>query len=120
MLAKLLILVVALNSLASQALLKRAVMQIGSPGSLADLIAFFKGAAVSPLVYASLVLQVAGYAAWMVVIAKEKLGVAVAFLGSGFYIAIALMGWLAFDEPLTGMQWAGILLITVGIACMMA
>ena len=120
MVTKLLILIVALNSLASQVLIKRAVAQIGSPAALTDLVPFFKSAALSPLVYASLVLQVAGYAAWMVVIAREKLGVAVAFLGSGFYVAIALVGWLAFDEPLTGMQWAGILLITVGIACMMA
>jgi multidrug transporter EmrE-like cation transporter len=35
-------------------------------------------------------------------------------------VAIALIGWLAFDESLTHLQWAGILLITVGIACMMA
>jgi drug/metabolite transporter (DMT)-like permease len=119
MLAKLLILVVALNSLASQALLKRAVTQFGAPGSLADLTPFFKAASLSPLVYASLLLQVLGYAAWMVVISKEKLGVAVAFLGSGFYIAIAVMGWLVFNEPLSHVQWAGILLITIGIGCMM-
>lgn len=120
MLAKLLILVVTLNSLASQALLKRAVLAIGSPGSLADLVPFFKAAAVSPLVYASLVLQVVGYAVWMIVISKEKLGVAVAVMGSAFYVAIALMGWLVFHEELTRAQWAGILLITVGIACMLA
>jgi drug/metabolite transporter (DMT)-like permease len=71
-------------------------------------------------VYASLVLQVLGYATWMIVISKEKLGVAVAIMGSFFYVAIALIGWLAFDESLTRLQWAGVLLITVGIACMMA
>lgn len=117
---KLLIVVVTLNSLASQMLLKHAVGRIGSPATLDGLVPFFKAAAVSPPVYLSLVLQVVGYALWMIVISKEKLGVAVAVLGSGFYVAIALIGWLAFDESLTHLQWAGILLITIGIACMMA
>ena len=121
MVAKLLIFAVMLNSLASQVLLKIATNRIGSaPASLGDLLPFFKAASVSPLVYASLILQVLGYAAWMIVLSKEKLGVAVAVLGSGFYVAIALVGWLMFHETLTWMQWTGIALITAGIVFMMA
>lgn len=121
MIAKLMIFVVMLNSLASQILLKSATTQIGQPpASLADLVPFFKAAAQSPLVYASLVLQVVGYALWMIVISREKLGIAVAVLGSGFYVAIALVGWLVFHEALTMAQWLGIALITAGIFCMLA
>jgi drug/metabolite transporter (DMT)-like permease len=119
MLAKLLILVVTLNSVASQLLLKRAVGELGTPSTLAALPQFFHAAALSPLVYASLVLQIVGYAIWMIVISHEKLGVAVAVLGSGFYVLMALLAWLVFDEQLTRVQWAGIGLITLGIACMM-
>lgn len=120
MIGKLLIFVVTLNSLASQVLLKRAVQSLGTPGSMADVWPFFKAAAQSPPVYLSLVLQVVGYALWMVVISREKLGVAVAVMGSAFYIAIALLGWVVFDEPLSPLQWAGVLLITLGIAFMMS
>jgi drug/metabolite transporter (DMT)-like permease len=120
MLAKLLILVVTINSVASQLLLKRAVLAIGAPATLDALPSFFRAAAMSPPVYASLVLQVVGYAIWMIVIAHEKLGVAVAVLGSGFYVMMAMLAWLVFDEPLTPLQWTGIVLITAGVACMMS
>ena len=119
MLPKLLILLVTLNSVASQLLLKRAVGGIGTPHSIEALPGFFHAASLSPAVYASLVLQVIGYAVWMIVIAHEKLGVAVAVLGSGFYVLMALVAWMVFDEDLTGLQWAGIALITAGVACMM-
>lgn len=119
MLPKLLILVVTLNSVGSQLLLKRAVSEIGTPQSLAGLAGFFSAAALSPAVYASLVLQVIGYAIWMVVISQHKLGVAVAMLGSGFYVLMALLAWGLFGEELSAVQWAGILLITAGVTCMM-
>ena len=61
-----------------------------------------------------------GYAVWMVVISQEKLGVAVAVLGSGFYVLMALTAWFAFGEELTPLQWAGIAFITIGVTCMMA
>ncbi|HVE48997.1 MAG TPA: EamA family transporter [Casimicrobiaceae bacterium] len=117
--AKLLIIIVTLNSVASQFLLKRAVNEIGAPSSLESWPQFFKAAALSPPVYGSLILQVIGYAIWMVVISQEKLGVAVAILGSGFYVLMALLAWLMFDEQLTRLQWTGIVLITIGVACMM-
>jgi drug/metabolite transporter (DMT)-like permease len=120
MVTKLLILVVVFNSVASQLLLKRAVGEIGKPTSLDGLTGFFQAAAVSPAVYASLVLQVVGYALWMVVLTQEKLGIAVAMLGSGFYVLMALLAWALFDEQLTLLQWTGVALITLGVACMFA
>lgn len=119
MLPKLLIVIVTLNSIASQLLLKRAVAAIGTPTSVPGLAPFFRAAAVTPEVYLSLVLQVIGYAVWMIVIAHEKLGVAVAVMGSGFYVAMALLGWVVFGEELSRLQWAGVVLITIGVACMM-
>lgn len=118
MLTKLLILIVTLNSVASQLLLKRAVTEIGTPTSMAGLPGFFAAAALMPAVYASLVLQVGGYAVWMVVLTREKLGVSVALLGSAFYVLMALLAWLLFDEALTRIQWVGIAFITIGVACM--
>lgn len=119
MLTKLLIVIVVCNSIASQLLLKQAVGEFGAPSSFPGLARFFTAAATSPAVYASLVLQVVGYALWMVVLTREKLSVAVAMLGSGFYLLMALLAWLVFGEKLSAIQWAGVVLITVGVACML-
>jgi drug/metabolite transporter (DMT)-like permease len=119
MLTKFLILVVVCNSAASQLLLKRAVNDIGAPSSYPGLLQFFVAAAGSPPVWISLVLQVLGYALWIVVLTQEKVGVAVAMLGSGFYLLMAVLAWVFFDERLGPVQWAGIVLITVGVACLL-
>jgi len=117
MITRILIVIVTLNTVASMLLLKRAVALIGTPSGLSDLPRFFIGAATSPLVYASLVLQVFGYACWMIVITQEKLGVAVAISGSGFYLLMALASWLVYGETLTRLQWLGLALITIGVLC---
>ena len=119
MLTKFLILVVVCNSAASQLLLKRAVNDIGAPSAYPGLLQFFVAAAGSPPVWISLVLQVLGYALWIVVLTQEKVGVAVAMLGSGFYLLMAVLAWVFFDERLGPVQWAGIVLITVGVACLL-
>ncbi len=64
-------------------------------------------------------LQVLGYALWIVVLTQEKVGVAVAMLGSGFYLLMAVLAWAFFDERLGPVQWAGIVLITIGVACLL-
>ncbi len=119
MLTKFLILVVVCNSAASQLLLKRAVNDIGAPSAYPGLLQFFVAAAGSPPVWISLVLQVLGYALWIVVLTQEKVGVAVAMLGSGFYLLMAVLAWVFFDERLGPVQWAGIVLITIGVACLL-
>ena len=117
MMTRALILIVTLNTVVSMLLLKRAVAAIGAPEGFSDLLRFFLGAAASPLVYASLVLQVIGYAIWMVVISQEKLGIAVAISGSLFYVLTALAAWMVYGESLVPVQWVGIVLITLGVLC---
>src|SRR5207344_447273 len=117
MLTRFLILVVTVNTVLSMLLLKRAVAAIGMPESLSAVPRFFMAAAMSPLVYASLLLQVFGYACWMIVITQEKLGVAVAISGSGFYLLMALASWFVYGETLTRLQWLGLALITIGVLC---
>lgn len=117
MLLKLLILALTVNAVASQLLLKRAIADIGSPSGLAALPQFIENAAHSPWVYASLILQVLGYALWMVVISHEKLGVATATLGAGFYVLMAFSAWVFYGEALSTIQWTGIGLITIGVVC---
>ena len=115
MLVKLLIVLVTINTVLSHMLLKRAIMDFGSPTSFAHMPAFIQAAAVSPWVWASLTLQVLGYVGWMVVITHEKLGVATASVGASYYLLTAIAAWLVYGEALGRGQWFGILLITVGL-----
>lgn len=114
---KLLIVIFVVCTAASQLLIKRAVGEIGAPEGLGAMPRFLGAAAVSAWVYVALVLQVAGYVTWMVVLAHEKLGVAVALAGSAFYVLMAALAWALHGEALTLPQWAGIGFITVGVAC---
>jgi multidrug transporter EmrE-like cation transporter len=115
---KLLVLAVALNAILGQLLLKRALVALGGRDALANVCRFFLDALKSPWIYSSLVVQAFGYALWMILISRVKLGVATASVGAGFYVMMPLFAWLTFGESLTLMQWLGILLITAGVSCM--
>jgi drug/metabolite transporter (DMT)-like permease len=114
---RLLFVAVTVNAVVSQLLLRRALNQLGSPSSLSGLPRFIGDAAVSPWIYASIGLQVLGYLLWMLVVSRAKLGVATASIGAGFYVLIALSAWLIYGETLSGLQWTGIVLVTLGVIC---
>ena len=116
--SRLLFLAFTLNAVVTQLLLRRATNGLGSPpGSLAALPRFLGYAALSPWVYASAALQVLGYCLWLVIVSQEKLGVATASIGAGFYTLMALSAWLIYGEALSMLQWTGIVLVTCGVIC---
>ena len=43
--------------------------------------------------------------------------VATASVGAGFYTLMALSAWLVYGETLSGVQWTGIVLVTLGVVC---
>jgi drug/metabolite transporter (DMT)-like permease len=114
---KLLFVAVTVNAVIGQLLLRRALNQIGSPSNLSELPRFIGSAALSPWIYASVAVQILGYVMWMLVVSREKLGVATASIGAGFYVLMALSAWLIYNETLTTLQWTGIVLVTVGVVC---
>jgi drug/metabolite transporter (DMT)-like permease len=114
---KLLFFAVTVNAVISQLLLRRALNVLGSPASLAGLPRFIGNAALSPWIYASVALQILGYVLWMLVVSREKLGVATASIGAGFYVLMALSAWLIYGETLSSLQWTGIVLVTLGVVC---
>jgi drug/metabolite transporter (DMT)-like permease len=103
-------------TLAAQLILKRAV---NSPGMRAELaegpLQFILGAAVHPLVWLALVLQVFGYVVWFFVLTREKLAVSFALSGAMIYILTALLAWMFYGERLSAQQWVGIVLISAGV-----
>lgn len=115
---KLLFVVFTVNAVVSQLLLRRATLGLGRPPmSLAALPQYVVQAAQSPWIYGSLALQVFSYVLWMVIVAREKLGVATASIGAGFYGLMALTAWVIYGETLSSLQWIGIFLVTCGVVC---
>jgi drug/metabolite transporter (DMT)-like permease len=112
-----LIVAVTVNAVLGQLLLRRALATLGGRAALATLPKFVLDALASPWMYASLAIQGLGYFLWIVLISREKLGVASASVGAGFYILMPLCAWAVYGETLTAPQWFGISLITVGVTC---
>jgi drug/metabolite transporter (DMT)-like permease len=117
MTAKFLFIAFTVNSVISQLVLRRGLQDLVSPTSLTNLPRFIGSAALSPWIYASITLQILSYVMWMLIVSREKLGVAAATVGAGFYTLMALSAWLIYGETLSSMQWAGIALVTLGVVC---
>jgi drug/metabolite transporter (DMT)-like permease len=114
---RLLLVAFTVNTVISQLVLRRALNELGSHASLSGLPRFIGNAAVSPWIYASVALQILSYVVWMIIVSREKLGVATASVGAGFYILMALSAWLIYGETLSPLQWTGIVLVTLGVVC---
>jgi drug/metabolite transporter (DMT)-like permease len=114
---RLLFVAFTVNSVISQLVLRRGLRELGSPSSLHVLPRFLGDASLSPWIYASVALQILSYVMWMLIVSREKLGVATATVGAGFYTLMALSAWLIYGESLTPMQWSGIVLVTAGVVC---
>jgi multidrug transporter EmrE-like cation transporter len=112
-----LIIAVTINAVAGQLLLKHALGTLGGRAALNTMPKFVLDAASSPWMYASIAIQALGYVLWIVLISREKLGVATASVGAGFYALMPLCAWAIYGESLTTVQWFGIVLITIGVTC---
>lgn len=115
--ARFLFIAFTVNSVISQLVLRRGLQDLVSPTSLTNLPRFIGNAALSPWIYASITLQILSYVMWMLIVSREKLGVATATVGAGFYTLMALSAWLVYDETLSLVQWTGIALVTLGVIC---
>jgi drug/metabolite transporter (DMT)-like permease len=115
---KFLFVVFTVNAVISQLLLRRAMQGLGgAPTGLSAMPHFIGQAALSPWVYASVTLQILSYVLWMLIVSREKLGVATASVGAGFYVLMAVSAWLIYGETLSTLQWLGIVLVTCGVVC---
>lgn len=110
----LLVLITTLCTIGGQLILKRAMVTL-KPLQSQGIFEFLFGAALSPMVWAALALQVLGYVAWMFVISREKLSVAFALSGSTFYLLMAAASWFFYGERLAPLQWLGLALISLGV-----
>lgn len=114
---RLLLVAFTFNTVISQLVLRRALNSLGSPTSFSGVPRFIGNAALSPWIYTSITLQILSYVLWMLIVSREKLGVATASVGAGFYVLMTLSAWLIYGETLSPLQWAGIVLVTLGVVC---
>ena len=114
---KLLIAAVTINAVLGQLILKHALNNLGGRAALGSIPRFIANAAISPWIYASVAIQGLGFFLWMMLIAREKMGIATASVGAGFYLLMPLCAWTVYGESLSAMQWVGISLLIVGVVC---
>jgi multidrug transporter EmrE-like cation transporter len=103
------------STLGSQLLVKYEVTQIAAREPALAGWHWLLAAMLSPGVSAAVVMQGIGFAVWVVVVSRVKLGVAFAISGSFFYVLLALLSWWLYGEKLAAGQWMGIVLISVGV-----
>ena len=106
-----------INSVISQLVLRCGLHELGSLTNFFAVPRFFGNAVLSLWIYVSVILQILSYVMWMLIVSREKLGVATATVGAGFYTLMALSAWLVYGETLSPLQWTGIALVTLGVAC---
>ena len=109
-----LIFIVTLCTIGSQIILKKGVHGVIEVLKNEGPLAFLMSAAVSPIVISAVLLQGIGYVVWLFVVAQERLSVAFPISGSFFYLTIAFVSWILYDEKLSLLQWLGLFLITIG------
>lgn len=114
---KFLIIVITVNAILGQLVLKHALNTLGGRAALTTLPRFVADATTSPWIYASVAIQGVGFFLWMMLISREKMGVATASVGAGFYILMPLCAWALYGESLANLQWVGIGLLTLGVIC---
>ena len=116
MLTYLLIATTTLCTRVAQMILKKAVNLPMMKAALAQgPVDFVLSAAINPLVWLALVLQVFGYVTWFFVLTREKLAVSFAISGAMVYTITAFAAWYFYGERLTSLQWVGILMISTGV-----
>lgn len=106
---------VTCTTLGGQLMVKQAVTQIALREPTLAGWHWLLAAMLSPGVLAAVVVQGIGFAVWVVVVSRVKLGVAFAISGSFFYVLLALLSWWLYGEKLAVGQWMGIVLISVGV-----
>jgi drug/metabolite transporter (DMT)-like permease len=112
----LLIATTTICTLAAQLILKKALNSDPMRDALIDgPLSFIFSAALHPLVWLALSLQVTGYVAWFFVLTRERLAVSFAISGAMLYVLMAVAAWFFYAERLTLLQWSGIALISVGV-----
>ena len=110
-----LILTGVLLNAAAQLALKKGMSSIGHfQFSIENMVPIALRVAVNPFVLAGLVCYVVSVVVWLLVLSRVEVSYAYPLLSIG-YIVTAFAGKYFFNEALTPVRWAGIIVICFGV-----
>ncbi|OGI12341.1 MAG: hypothetical protein A2Y40_03465 [Candidatus Margulisbacteria bacterium GWF2_35_9] len=99
----------------AQLLFKQGMMQMGEINMMSKgiFLQYFK-IFTNPWVFLGLCMYFLSTVFWLYLISKVPLSFAYPMLSLG-YVFVALASWLIYKEPLSFINWAGIVVIMVGV-----
>lgn len=110
----LIILGVLLNA-AAQLVLKQGMLNIGYfDFKLKNLSHVFLAAITSPFIFAGMICYAVSVIVWLLVLSRVEVSYAYPLLSIG-YIVTALAGYYFFNESMSMIRWAGIIVICFGV-----
>ncbi|MEZ0474238.1 hypothetical protein AB6713_06345 [Luteimonas sp. B3_2_R+30] len=109
------ILFVTCSTLGSQLLIKDAVVRIAARNPAPAGFDWLLAVVGSPKIWVAVTIQGIGFLVWIVVVSRVKLGPAFAMSGAFFYLLLAGASWYLYGERLAPLQWAGIVVVSVGV-----
>jgi drug/metabolite transporter (DMT)-like permease len=98
-------------------LLKYGLTKLGALDFGGKAIESFTSIAMSPYIWAGLILFVMSSLLWLIAISKTELSYAYPLMGMG-YAMVAFFSWLIFNEALGALRILGIGVITLGVVMM--
>lgn len=72
---------------------------------------------LQPPIFLGLLAYVLSTVCWLAVLSKTDLSFAYPMISIG-YVAVLIIGWLAFDEEVSLLRWLGVVLICIGIVAL--
>ena len=112
----LLVLVTVSFNVVGQYLMKRGMMDVGRiSGDMAMIVSSVTRAFLNPWVMAGVIAYGMSSIFWLVLLSRVDLSYAYPALSLG-YVLVTLISAFALGEQVSGMRWAGVLVICVGVA----
>ncbi len=110
-----LVLVTVTFNVVGQYLMKRGMMEVGRiSGDLALMINSLSRAFLNPWVIAGVVAYGMSSIFWLVLLSRVDLSYAYPALSLG-YVLVTVVGAFALGEQVSGLRWAGVLVICMGV-----
>jgi len=111
----LLIVMTDIGESVAQLFLKKGLVKIGITSiDFNNIISFLSAGAASYFVWLGIFVYIINFFLWMAVLSRVDLSVAFP-VGSTSYIFVPLLAVIFLGESVTGLRWAGIILIILGI-----
>jgi uncharacterized membrane protein len=102
------------SMVATQILLRKGMLQVGSLSEAGGLFHFFLKAIINPYIIIAIFTTALAAGSWLIATSKAEISKIYPFMGLTFAL-VAILSWPILGESLNGWRWLGIGLITAGV-----